>query len=215
VPSCCYPDDYGAVFTPAEAASARRRFERRGVTGTGADVVALLEGEDLEGRTVLEVGAGVGDVLVTLVEAGAVRAVDVELVPAWAETARSLFAARGLDERLETRIGDFVDEASALPRCDVVVLNRVVCCYPDWRAMLGAAARTASRTLLVTVPVDRWWTRAGLRLANVWFRMRGLRFRVFVHPEPEMRALLRSLGFTPVTERAGAVWRTTRFDRAA
>lgn len=207
MPSCCYHDDYGAVFTPAEAAATKRRFLERGVAGTGARVVELLEARGAVGGVVLEVGAGVGDVLVTLVERGAEGAIDVDLSPPWVEAARSLFAERGLAERLDARVGDFVDEAESLPRADAVILNRVVCCYPNWRAMLDAAAGRSRRLLVLVYPPDDWPHRVVLAFANLWYRLRRLRFRVYVHPEEAMIERLAAAGFGVVERRADLVWR--------
>jgi SAM-dependent methyltransferase len=213
MPSCCYRDDYGSVFRPEEAEAQARRFARRGLTGTSAAMVSLLQAEGIEGAHVLEVGSGVGEVLVTLLRQGAARAVDIDLSPGWVEAARAFLAEHGLSERFEARTGDFVDAAPSLPESDVVVLNRVVCCYPHWPAMLSAAAERSRRLLAVVYPSERWWTRAGIAAANLYFRLRGLRFRVFVHPEAPMVDLLRASGFEIARERRGLIWRTAVFRR--
>jgi SAM-dependent methyltransferase len=213
MPSCCYGDEYGSVFSPAEAAAMRRRFERRGLTGTRADTVALLAPGEVEGASVLEVGAGIGDLLVTLLERGSAHATNVDLSPHSVASSWELATARGVSDRFEARSGDFVDLAPALERADLVVLHRVVCCYPDWRALLAASADRSRRLVVLTYPVDAWWSRGALSLANLYFRLRGLRFRVFVHPERAMTQHLAGLGFAPNAARRRGVWRTIAFRR--
>jgi SAM-dependent methyltransferase len=213
MPSCCYGDEYATVFSAPEAAAMRRRFLRSGLTGTRADVARLLSDADLAHGTVLEVGAGIGDLLVTLLDRGAARGVNVDLSPEWVAAAKELAAERGVAERLDARTGDFVDEAAEIAPAEVVVLHRVVCCYPDWRALLAASAERSRRRIVLTYPVDAWWSRAALRVANLYFRLRGLRFRVFVHPEHEMTTFLAERGLTRSGERRRGVWRTVAFTR--
>ena len=54
--------------------------------------------------------------------------------------------------------GDFAAERTASPRRPRRA-NRVVCCYPDYDALVGAAAERTERTLVLTFPRDAWWTR--------------------------------------------------------
>jgi hypothetical protein len=215
VPSCCYPDEYGAVFTAEEAAAQAKRYRRNGLTGSSAALLSLLQRRGIAGAAVLEVGAGVGDVLVAVLERGAARVIDVDLSASWVEAARAFVAEYGHAERFDARSADFVDIAPTLPEVDVVILNRVVCCYPDWSALLDAAAGRSRDTIAATYPADRWWTRAGVRLANLWFRLRGLRFRVFVHPEAAMTERLAAHGFAVAHARTGPIWRTVVFRRGA
>jgi SAM-dependent methyltransferase len=208
VPACCYRDDYASVFRPEEAEAQARRFRRRGITGTGATVVSLLEAEGVEGAHVLEVGAGVGEVLVTLLQRGARQATDIDLVPGWVDAARAFLAEHAFSHRFEAHVGDVVDAAAGLPEADIVVLNRVACCYPDWRALLDAASGRSRRLLALVYPSERPWTRAGIGLMNLYLRLRGLRFRVFVHPEAAMIGRLSAAGFDVSGERTGLIWRT-------
>lgn len=205
---CCYRDDYGDVFRPEEAAAQARRFRRRGLTGTSRELVAMLRDEGVAGAEVLEVGAGVGDVVVALFRLGARRAVDVDLSPGWVEAARRFVAQEGFGDRFDARCGDIVDEAETLASADVVVLDRVVCCYPEWRALLVAAAGRSRRLLALVYPANRWPNAVALAIANLWYRLRGLRFRVFLHDEVAMRDALAGAGFEIVRERSGFVWRS-------
>lgn len=214
MPRCCYHDEYGEVFPPAEAASQARRFRRRGLAGTDARLVSMLRAEGVADAHVLEVGGGVGDVLVALFDAGAAHAIDVDLSPSWVDAARRFVDEHGYGERFEARAGDFVDEAAMLPEVDVVILNRVVCCYPDMDAMLAAAAGRSRRVLALVYPADRWTNRAAIAIANLWFRLRRLQFRVFVHPEASMRSVLRAAGMEVVRQRSGVVWRTVVLTRS-
>jgi len=98
---------------------------------------------------------------------------------------------------------------------DVVVMHRVVCCYPDVDALVGAAAGRAQRSLLLTYPQERWWTRAGTRVINLFMRLNGSDFRVFVHPVTRMTAAAGERGLAPGERRRhGIFWESAAYVRA-
>lgn len=213
MPSCCYSEEYEEHFTPREASRTARRFRRRGLRGSALELVDAVTATGLDGATVLEVGGGVGHLHVRLLQMGAASAVNVELSPSWETAAGDLLADLGLDDRVDRRIGDLVDDAAELPEADVVVLHRVMCCYPDWRAMADAAVSRADRVLGITIPVDRWWTRAVVWGENRIRTLRGRSFRTYVHPADDVFAHIRQQGFRTVHDRHSLVWRTVVLER--
>ena len=48
----------------------------------------------------------------------------------------------GLAGRVTRRLHDIATAPDEVPEADVVVLHRVVCCYPDYERLLGAASST-------------------------------------------------------------------------
>src|SRR5215210_5878891 len=137
---CCDPRGCDRFFGTRFARRVARRYRKRGLGGTERRMVEFLEREGLEGATVLEVGGGVGELHVELLKRGADRAVNLELSPAYDGEARRLLAEAGLEGRVERRIHDIAVAPDEVEPADVVVLHRVVCCYPDYERLLGAAA---------------------------------------------------------------------------
>lgn len=173
------------------------QFRRRGLPVRSRRLLAAIESATaLEGRTALEIGAGIGGLTVTLLERGVARASIVDASQAYVRVARDLAADRGVADRLDITLGDFTDVAPALQPVDIVALDRVVCCYPVWENLLRTAAQKASRVIALTWPRDAWWTRFGVRVINLVLRLRRTEFRVFVHSTSAMRALLQREGFT-------------------
>jgi magnesium-protoporphyrin O-methyltransferase len=79
------------------------------------------------------------------------------------------------------RHGDFVEVERELEPADVVVMHRVVCCYPDPESLVGAAAGHARRLMALSFPRENWWVKAGWYAVDAWFRL-VYRFESFVHP---------------------------------
>lgn len=207
---CCDPSDYRRLFSRKSAARDLRRYRERGLSGTSLELVGLAG--DVQGVSVLDVGGGIGAIELELLEAGAARATNVELSGGYEDAAGELIAERRLEDRIERRIGDFV--TAELEPHDVVVLHRVVCCYPDADALVGTAADHTKRTLLLTYPQERVWMRAGLRLINVWLLLTRCGFRTYVHPVARIVAAAEAHGLRlERRERHGLLWESAVFAR--
>ena len=210
VPGCCAPSDYERLFGKRAAAWDARRYRKRGLTGTARELFELAG--DVHGESVLEVGGGIGAIELELLAGGAERATNVELSGEYEHAASELLAERGLAERAERRIGDFVTEAAAIEPHDVVVMHRVVCCYPDVDALVGTAAARTRRVLLLTYPRDRLPIRLALKVVNLALRISGTTFRVYVHPAERIAAAAAPHGLTLVKrERNSRVWESAAF----
>ena len=211
--SCCRPESYGAFFGEKAARKALRRYRRRGLDDLSAQLATLIRERGVRGASVLEVGGGIGALEVELLEAGAIRATNVELSPEYEEAATELARERGVEGRIERRIGDFTAEPD-VPAADAVVMNRVVCCYPDYEALVGAAAERTRRLLVFSFPRERALVRAAFSLINLGLRLIRNDFRGFVHPVRAMIDVAERRGLTLVVEQHRFFWQVAALERS-
>lgn len=207
---CCTPSGYRKVFGERAARRDVRKYRRRGLDRAARQIVGFLAGRGVEGDSVLEVGGGVGAIQLELLKAGAARTTNVELSPAYEPYAAELL---GDDARVERRVGDFVRDADGLEPADDVVLHRVVCCYPDPEALVGAAADHARRRLVLSFPPDTALFRAGIRVVNAFLALTRTEFRTFVHPAAAILGPARARGLEPALETRTPMWRIVGFER--
>jgi magnesium-protoporphyrin O-methyltransferase len=154
----------------------------------------------------LRLGGGVGQVQIELLRRGAARTVNLELSPAYDVEAARLLREAGLEGRAERLLHDIAVDPDAVEPADVVVLNRVVCCYPDYERLLGAAADRARRLLVFSHPPRNAGSRAVVALQNAAFRLARKEFRTFAHPPQAMLDVCRARGLQPAYAHAGLVW---------
>jgi 16S rRNA G966 N2-methylase RsmD len=210
---CCRAA-YEDFFDEKLARKDADRYRRRGLDAAARTMVGFLERRGVEGQRVLEIGGGVGALQLELLHAGAAGTQNVELSPGYEQAAGELARERGVEERVERRVGDFVASADEVGDADVVLLHRVVCCYPDLDALLGAAADRAQRRLVLTYPPHNAASRVVVALLNLAQRLRRHEFRAFVWPRREIARIAESHGLTPVLEeRASPLWRWAAFER--
>ena len=144
VSGCCNPRGCDEFFNPRFARRMAQRYRKRGLDKPSRRMVDFLEQRtDLDGATVLEIGGGVGEIQLELLKRGAARTVNLELSNAYDQEAAALAREAGVEDRVERRIHDIAAAPDAIEPVDIVVLHRVVCCYPDYERLLGAAGDRA------------------------------------------------------------------------
>jgi hypothetical protein len=190
-----------------------KRYRKKGLDETARRMVEFLELRGIEGATVLEVGGGVGEIQIELLKRGAAHALNLELSPAYEEEATSLLRAAGLEERVERRLYDIAVDPEGVEAADVVVLNRVVCCYPDYERLLGAAAEHARRLLVFSYPPRNAVSRLLIAAQNLVFRLLRREFRTFAHPPSAMLAVLAERGLRPTFAHHPLVWQVAGLER--
>lgn len=161
-------------------------------------MVDFLTKAGVEGASVLEIGGGVGEIQLELLSRGASRTVNLELSNGYESQAAELITRAGVQDRVTRIVGiDLAREPGAVDRADLVVLHRVVCCYPDYDRLLSAAADRAVRAVVFSHPPRSWITRWGVAAENFVFRLSGRSYRGFVHPADAMVDVLRRHGLEP------------------
>lgn len=203
---CCDRGGYDRVFGERFARSMARRYRRRGLGRVERRMVEFLVDQGLSGATVLEIGGGVGELQIELLRRGAARATGLELVGAYEQEARSLAEAAGVEDRLDRRILDIAAAPGEVEAADIVVLHRVVCCYPDYERLLAAAADHARRMLVFSYPPRHVGTRLALVVENLFYRVTRNDFRAYLHPPLAMVAVLERGGLQPAYRHAGPIW---------
>jgi magnesium-protoporphyrin O-methyltransferase len=212
---CCSPKGYRWFFSESSAAAEAKRYRRSGLDSTSSRIVDFLKKQGVEGRSVLEVGGGVGAIQIELLKAGAGHAVGIELTPTYEEAALGLVREAGLEDRVERRVMDFAQAATSVPAADIVIMNRVVCCYPDMPRLVGAAADHTRETLVMSFPRRTWWTRVGMAMGNFGLRVSRREFQVFLHPPALIIDTSQRHGLRTAFDDPGFFWTVTALHKAA
>ena len=204
--NCCTPTGYGTIFGAKTVERDARRYRRKGLTGTARWLHQRLITDGVSDRSVLEVGGGIGGLQIELLEAGARFATNVEIVDSYEASARALIDEHGLETRVERRIGDFAQDRDQAPAADIVIMHRVICCYPDADALMGAACARARDRVAITIPRDVWWVRLGFGAMNAWLHLRRIAFRGYVHRPARIILVANRHGFDAVQKQRGLLW---------
>ena len=212
---CCSPKGYKWVFSEKSARAEAKRYRRKGLDSTSRRIVDFLRTQGVGGKTLLEIGGGIGAIQIELLKAGASRAVSVELTPTYEDVAIELLREAGLEDRVERKVTDFAQAAGQVGSADIVILNRVICCYPDMPRLTGAAADHARQLLVMSFPRRTWWLRMGLGMGNAILLLLRREFHIFLHPPTKIISTSRQHGLEQVLDEQGVMWTIAALKRVA
>ena len=201
------------MFGDRFARHVAKRYRKKGLGRTEQRIIDVLVSRGIVGASVLEIGGGVGELQLELLRAGAARATNLELVDAYDEYALGLAADAGLGDRIERRIVDIAVDPQGVEPADVVVLHRVVCCYPDVERLLSAAADHTQDVIVLSHPPRNAVTIAALGVQNAVFRLMGRTYRSFVHRPELMVEVLERHGLRVVHTHRGLAWHVVALSR--
>jgi magnesium-protoporphyrin O-methyltransferase len=213
VAGCCDPRGCDQFFDDRFAGRAARRYRQRGLDRNARRMVEFLERRGIEDATVLEIGGGLGEISIELLERGASHAVNLELSAAYDEAAKRLLREHGFELQVDRRLCDVAVDGAAVRPADVVVLHRVVCCYPDYERLLTAVAQHAQRLVVFSHPPRNLLTRLAVAGANLRLRLQRKDMRVFVHPPAALLAVLERDGLRPTYAHRGLAWHVQGLER--
>ncbi len=210
--NCCEVTDN--AFTEDEARSDLKYFRKRGPANQTKLILEAVRSLGLKDAALLDVGGGIGTIHHELLKDVASEATHVDASSAYLKVATEEAKRLGHEAQVKFIHADFTDVADELPQADVVTLDRVVCCYPNYQALLKAASSKSKKAIAITYPRETWYMRVALKVINFFQRLQNDPFRVFLHPVSEMEALLKSEGFSRTSVRQLFVWEMSLYQRS-
>ena len=182
------------IFDQGTAERDLKAYRAHGPGTTTRLLIAALKAAGIADLTLLDIGGGVGAIQHELLNDGARNAIAIDASSAYLDAARQEAERQGHADRIAYQQGDFVELAPQLPQADIVTLEKVICCYPDMRALVGMSSARAGKLYGVVFPRDTWWMRLGGLFVNLVLRLQRNAFRFFVHPTAAIEAVVRANG---------------------
>jgi hypothetical protein len=210
---CCGGTGYQTVFSDKFARRVARSYRKRGLGPTERRLVTFLADRGITDASILEVGGGVGEIQIELLARGAGKATNLEISRNYEEEAAALLKRSGMADRVTRRFVDIAASPDEVEPADIVVLHRVVCCYPNHQRLISAAASHARRLLVFSYPPRNVFTRMLVRCENLLQRLRGSDFRAFVHRPAEMIETAQEAGLSLSYRHSGLAWNIAGLER--
>ena len=211
--SCCEEDLARLAYDGLNAAADLAKWHQGRLYPATQELIDVIRADGVQGAVVLDIGAGVGAVHVSLLEAGAWSAIDIDASHEYLATAREEAERRGLGDRVTYQYGDVVQLRDQLPAADIVTLDSVICCNPDLESLLEVATRSQPRLVGLTYPRDVWWMRTYMRLYNLVQAVRRIQARYFIHRHDAVERWMSSAGYRNAHEGGTREWRVVVYAR--
>jgi magnesium-protoporphyrin O-methyltransferase len=211
---CSQCEGIESKFDEKKAAKELEKYRKKGPSNNTGMLIDELMADGISGMTLLDIGGGVGTIQHELLNAGLTSCFDVEGSRAYVEATKEEANRQGHAECINHLHGDFVDLATDIPHCDIVTLDRVICCYHDMRALVDLSSARARRLYGVVYPRDILRAKIITFIENLYFRIQRSPFRTFVHPTEEVEEIVHSNGLVRRFLREVGQWQIVVYERA-
>lgn len=211
---CSHCRDAGDFYNEKLARKELKDFRKKGPIKSTRLLIDAISRIGVNGQKLLDVGGGVGAIQHELFENGLASATQVDASTAYLNIVAEEAERRGNSERITTHYGDFAEMADDLPNADIVTLDRVLCCYPYMEKMVHAAISKANKVCGLVYPRERWLAKASLWLINLYFRIKGSDFRLYLHSRQQVDRMFRNNGFTLQQINRTFIWHVDIYEKA-
>jgi magnesium-protoporphyrin O-methyltransferase len=190
------------------------RYKNKGLSRSSKLLLKFILDGNAQDKAVLDLGCGAGGLSVELLKHGAQNAIGFDLSPRMIEAATELARSTGFENRAKFQEGNAA--TMELPKSDIVVMDKVLCCYSEWRPLLKNAMDASSGFVGFTVPRDEGITklpfRLALRIAN-YFQKRKGGVLFYLHPLGTVDKTLRDSGFKRDRKQGSRFWLVFLYSR--
>jgi len=190
-----------------------QKYRNEGPIENTLALIDALKAEGISGAALLDIGGGIGAIQHELLKAGVSSCINVEVSQAYIDAATEEAMRQGHEDRMTHLLGDFVDLAADIPQCDIVTLDRVICCYHDVRSLVEKSAAKAGVLYGLVYPQGNWRAKFAGFLENLSHRLHKSPFRFFVHPPEVVEEILRREGFEQRFYRESGLWQIVIYRR--
>ena len=192
-----------------------RRYRRRGPEPVQRKLLAGLTAAGVTGASILEIGCGTGELQRRVLAAGAANAVGIDIASGMIDQARAAAARTGVAPRTTFLVGDAVERAAELPPAAVVLLDKVLCCYPEIDTLLAMSLERAQRLCAVVVPRPHWLVAVVWRLGIALSKLLRNSFHPYYHDWQRTAATIAAAGFQRIFAARTLAWEAWIFRRQA
>ena len=190
------------------------RYKNKGLSRSSKLLLKFILDGNAQDKVILDLGCGAGGLSIELLKHGAQTSIGFDVSQRMIEAATELARATGFETRAKFQEGNAA--IADLPRSDIVVMDKVMCCYSEWRPLLENAMKASNGMIGFTVPRDEGITklpfRLALRIAN-YFQKRREGVLFYLHPLGTIDRTLRESGFKRRKRQASRFWLVFLYSR--
>ena len=210
--SCCQTN-YNSTFDDPLAKKELNNYLKKGVKKTSQPIVKILGQIDIKNKTLLDIGGGVGVISFELFKRGLAHSTQVDFSKSYIKTFIKEAHSRFSTDKAEALLGDFTKIHKDVPNADLVTLDKVICCYPDFEKLIQRSIVKANKWYAYTLPRDIWWVKFVQSFERVIRIFKPNLVQTFVHSEAEIEMLIEAAGFKKIDQRYQREWSTVLFEK--
>ena len=179
---CCGTDLF---FNKKTAEKQYRKYLKKGSTRVTAKMIEQLNKFETEGKSLIDIGGGIGAIQWWFLKNGGVKTVDIDASSGYLEKAKKHAAENGWSEKTQFLMGDCTHVYPNIKNADFITLDKVICCYPDYVDILESTCKKQPKYISLSYPMDGVISEIVRALGSFTLFISKSTYRPFVHPVKE------------------------------
>jgi 2-polyprenyl-3-methyl-5-hydroxy-6-metoxy-1,4-benzoquinol methylase len=200
---CCGADKF---FNKKTAAKEYRTYLKKGPSRVTARIIKQLESHDVTGKTMVDVGGGIGALQWWFLQNGGTQTIDIDASTGYLNQAENHAIENDWGDKTQFLAGDCTDVYDQIENADYITLDKVVCCYPNFKEILESTCDKSSSHVSLSYPMGGVIAQAIASLGGLYFKLKNNSYRPFVHPVNEIRGVFAAKGYQRVVHSRAFPW---------
>ncbi|MFH6604503.1 class I SAM-dependent methyltransferase [Maribacter algicola] len=200
---CCGADLF---FDRKTAEKQYRHYLKNGPSRVTAKIIQQLTRQTIEGKSLLDVGGGIGALQWWFLQRGGSKTISIDASSGYLRQAEEHAAKNGWETKTHFILGDYTEVYSQVDRPDYITLDKVVCCYPEFKEILEISCQQARTYVALSYPIDGMISRIISWFGTLFIRFKNNSFRPYVHSVNQIRQVFEQQGYKRVSHALAFPW---------
>jgi magnesium-protoporphyrin O-methyltransferase len=198
---CCGAD---LLFDEKTAKKQYKSYLKKGPSKVTKKLIEQLSLQNTE-KTLLDIGGGIGALQWWFLNNSGESTIGVDASSGYIKLATEHALKSGFENQTNYILGDFTEVAPALPKVDILTLDKVICCYPNYKDILETASEKAN-IIALSYPMDGIVADAFRGLGVLYMKFKKNPFKPYIHRVSDVRLTMKNLGYQRVNHTLSFPW---------
>ncbi len=207
---CCGADLF---FDEKTARKQYRQYLKKGPGKVTTRMIRHLGPISLSEKSLLDIGGGIGALQWWFLEKGGKETTAVDASSGYLTQAETHAGQHGWGERARFVFGDFAEIHMQLEPADILTLDKVVCCYPDYQMILESACQKSTQYISLSYPMDGILSKIVALVGLISARWKGISFRPYIHPVSKIRQVFEQHGWNRINHSFAFPWHVETYQK--
>ena len=202
----CSTEGFNKEFGAKRATNDLKNYFKNGPKGNTKLLIDLLKSYDIKDKSLLDIGGGVGVIQFQLLDLGIKSVQSIDASQAYIKKAQEGAEKLGYNSQTEHIYGDFVQISKKINNAEIVTLDKVICCYKEFRTLVQESLNKTNEIYAIIIPRDVWWVKFFHSLETFIRIVMRSKFRSYIHSINEIESIIIENGFTRRSQRYQREW---------
>jgi 2-polyprenyl-3-methyl-5-hydroxy-6-metoxy-1,4-benzoquinol methylase len=190
-----------------------KQFRKKGLAKEQKHLLQGIEISPVSGKSILEIGCGVGGLHLTILKHGASSALGIDISEGMIEGAKQLSKELGCENRTQYILGDVVQANGRITDADIVVLDKVVCCYENVEELLTTSLSKTRQQYALSFPHSNLLVKVSFQCLIVLGKLFRWSFHPYWHDWEKLIHTIQENGFVQTYQHSTFFWSIYVFER--